>query len=267
MTNPSDNSNGAGCVIDDSVQEKFFANARFCLSAQEYLQNILGVSIAIILGRGASKASDTYRIHILDIDENRAQTEHAVPASVANPFEKMQSRMFTHDKSLSFDRQMMHQCRSILRDVLVQEWFSNTSTKFSNLACLQKILDERIQYLFTVCQDKPKRSLKIYYFPRELSGVADVGALIRMIETEIVQETIALPFEFGRLQHNGRQLEDVSIFVDRDHSNREAVQKSVTLFGSYEAVDRSKKDLSAVIARCEMTTFPLTSLDTAQVHQ
>ncbi len=102
----STDSNATGCRIDDPIQTKFFLNQKFCLCAQEYLQNLLSVQIAIIPERllengwDLDEVPDAYIIHVLGTHDNQTKIEQAVSDAMKNLFERVQSQTFTDDKGL-----------------------------------------------------------------------------------------------------------------------------------------------------------------------
>jgi hypothetical protein len=159
--------------------------------------------------------------------------------------------------------------------ILVKEWLENNSTKVSHLICLQKIIDERTQKLFTVCQEDPKHSLTIYYFSHDLSSAPDGEELIKIIENKIAQETILLPFrcEYSRqIKKESKKLiaqatmnGDISVSFTYTNSNLKTIQTKVVVFGYYKTVNRLEKELSAVIAKYNLTIFKFTLLNTYQV--
>ncbi|UJR16812.1 hypothetical protein I4U23_003711 [Adineta vaga] len=262
MKAESTNSNDGGYKIDDSIQVKFFQNSKFCLRAQEYIQNLLSVQVAIIPQQliknrwSSENVSDVYRIHVLDATENRIEIEQAVSNSIEKLFETMPSQTFTNDK--------------------VREWLQYTSTNEENLRCLQKIIDEKVQHLFTVCEEDPEYSLKIYYLSRQLSDVPHVKDLNKIIENKIIQETISLPIpskysrrnrnEFEELIDEATEKGDITASFDHNYSKLKQVDRKVILFGYYKTVNQLKEQLLKVAAKCNGTMFKLTLLDKYQTE-
>ncbi|CAF3999400.1 unnamed protein product, partial [Adineta steineri] len=258
----SDDPNEGGCEIDDPVQVKFFHNTKFCLRVQEYLQKLLSVQIAIVPQQlmkerwNTENVENGYQIHILDTKENKTEIEKVLSDAIKNLFETVQSQTFTNDK--------------------VKEWLQNRPNTLNNLACLQTIMDEKIHHLFTVCQEDPKYSLKIYYFSEDLSSVPNIKELIKIIPDKIVQETILFPYRSvhsRRVKHESEELiagatakGDISVSFTNDNSNLKMMQIKIIIFGYYKVVNQLKKDLLLMIARYDVTTFKFSSLDTYQVE-
>ncbi len=136
-------------------------------------------------------------------------------------------------------------------------------------------MNEKIHLLFTVCEEGPKNSLKIYFLAKILSSVPDITEFNKIIERKISQETILLPIgcpNSRRIKEKSEELieeavpnGEVSASFDVNNSSLKNKQTKVIVFGLKKAVDRLKTELLNIIVRYTLITFKLNSLDAYQV--
>ncbi len=92
---------------------------------------------------------------------------------------------------------------------LVKEWLHRPSIVTNHLKCLQKIMNEKINQVFTVWENDGESSLKIYYLANEPFSVRFSEEIDKIIQNKILQETILLPLRYeqsGQLKNELKRL-------------------------------------------------------------
>jgi hypothetical protein len=107
MAVPLTNTNEISYAVDHPIQKQFLRNSKFCLSLQNYMQNLLSISIAIIPQqhlsenqRYAKKSSDIYTIRLSNVPKNTAELKQIIFDLIKNLFQSIQSKVFHDDKGL-----------------------------------------------------------------------------------------------------------------------------------------------------------------------
>ncbi|CAF1173005.1 unnamed protein product [Adineta ricciae] len=173
MPKESTKSNAISYTIDNPIQIKFFQNYHFRKCVEKHLEQLLSVSITIFSERSA-KLSSSYRIYVPKAQENKAEIQQKLSNAVQNLFQTIPSQTFTNEK--------------------VKRWLEDPSNKEKHLQCIEGIVDEKLEDVFTVCIEEPKYSLKIYYLSKQLVHTPSNKSMVKLIENKILLEILFLPF-------------------------------------------------------------------------
>lgn len=157
----------------------------------------------------------------------------------------------------------------------MKEWLRDPSTMSDHLKCLQKIMDEKVHSVFTVCDDENGSSLRIHYLASELFSVCHGEEIDAIVPKKLLQETIALPLEYeqsnalrdelNKLADEKRRKGDVSVTIVNDQSRRKRKRREVVLFGYYRTVVRLKQEFLKMMEKYRLFTFQLQSFSPLQV--
>jgi hypothetical protein len=158
----------------------------------------------------------------------------------------------------------------------VKEWLHRPTIIADHLTCLQKIMNEKILQVFTVCENDTTTSLKIYYLAREPFSMCRSKEIDTLIHNKILQETILLPIRYEQSELLTNELEtladdvatkeDVSVSFVYAESGAKRMQKEIVLFGYYKKVNRLKQQCLILIEKHQLLTFKLNALHTFQVN-
>ncbi|CAF1440926.1 unnamed protein product [Rotaria sordida] len=245
--------------VEDNVQKRFFEVSQFCTYLQEYLYKYLSSQIEISIQNLQSdnrryRKQMAYRIRLVNKDEHESDKKQFFYDLMKKFLKKIPAKFYNHhDKVL--------------------KWFSWNKMTDDKMKFLQKLLNKKVNNIFTVLSLENTR-LCMYYLPTETSTTADIDKLMYFIQNGILQEVIQLPLPHERSQ----QLEnDLNNTVSQQMTNDEVLitykclfleknPKQIVILGYNKKVIEIKKQIFDIIERNIVITYKLNLLNRYQIE-
>ncbi|CAF3163547.1 unnamed protein product [Rotaria sp. Silwood2] len=245
--------------VEDNVQKRFFEISQFCTYLQEYLYKYLSNQIETSIQNLQSdnrryRKQMAYRIRLVDKDEHESDIKQLFYNLMKKFFKKISAKFYNrHDKAL--------------------KWFSWNKMTDDKMKFLQKLLNKKVNNIFTVLLLENTR-LCMYYLPMETSTTADIDKLMYFIQNGILQEVIQLPLPHERSQqlendfHNlvSQQMTNDEVLITYKCLFLEKYPKQIVILGYNKKFMEIKKQIFDIIERNILITYKLNLLSRYQTE-
>lgn len=170
----------------------------------------------------------------------------------------------------------MYQSSHFYEYFLVKKWFGYPSKASDLLRCLEKIFNEKVPQVFTVCEGEQGKALSVYFLSSEPFDACNGAEIESIISEKISHETIVFPLDYEqsnvlkdeltKVIDESMKKEDIFVkFVSDQFRSVRKQQTEIVLFGYCTTVNRLKEEILKMREKYRLLKWKFPSIGQFQV--